>query len=92
MPKIFNLLKTMLKTSYNISGIIDADTKKLNKKSIKVWLLFIVFAIAIYLSYMIINSLKEIGVPQFFLELYFLLLQILVMFQTILLVDRKSVV
>lgn len=86
MSKILNLIKIMLKTSYDIGGIIDADTKKLNKKSMKVWLVFIVFAIAIYLSYMIINSLKEIGLPEFFLELYFLLLQILVMFQTILLV------
>lgn len=84
--KIFNLLKTMLKTSYDTSGIIDSDTKKLNKKSIKVWLIGLVFVITIYLSYIIINSLKEIGIPNVFLDAFFLLLQILVMFQTILLV------
>ena len=86
MKKTINLLKTMLKTSYDMSGIIDSDTKKLNKKSIKVWLIGIVFIIVIYLSYMFINLLKEIGAPEIFLELFFMLLQILVMFQTILLV------
>ncbi len=84
--KTINLLKTMFKTSYDMSGIIDSDTKKLNKKSIKVWLIGIVFIIVIYLSYMFINLLKETGAPQIFLELFFLLLQVLVMFQTILLV------
>lgn len=86
MKKTINLLKTMLKTSYDMSGIIDSDTKKLNKKSMKVWLIGIVFIIVIYLSYIFINFLKEIGAPEIFLELFFLLLQILVMFQTILLV------
>lgn len=84
--KTINLLKTMLKTSYDTSEIIDSDTKKLNKKSMKVWLIGIAFVITIYLSYLIINLLKEIGVQEVFLEIFFLLLQVLVMFQTILLV------
>lgn len=86
MNKLLNLLKTMLKTSYNMGGIIDKETKKLNKKSIRVWLIGLVFIIVIYLSYILINSLKEIGLSELFLELFFLLLQILVMFETILLV------
>ena len=86
MSKILNLLKTMLKTSYDTSGIIDNETKKINKKSIKVWLIGLVLVIIIYLSYLIVNSLKEIGAEEFFIELFFLLLQFLVMFQTILLV------
>ncbi len=84
--KTINLLKTMLKTSYDTSGIIDSNTKKINKKSIKVWLVAIVSIITIYLSYIFINLLKEIDAQEIFLELFFLLLQILVMFQTILLV------
>ena len=84
--KTISLLKTMLKTSYDMSGIIDSNTKKLNKKSMKVWLAGIVFIIVIYVSYMFINLLKEIGAQEIFIEAFFLLLQILVMFQTILLV------
>lgn len=84
--KTINLLKTMLKTSYDTNGMIDKDTKKLNKKSMKVWLIGIVFIIVIYLSYIAINLLKEAGISQIFLEIFFLMLQVLVMFQTILLV------
>ncbi len=81
----FSLLKTMLKTSYDTSDIIDDDTNKLNKKSMKTWITGLVCIIVIYLSYLMINSLKEIGAPTIFLELFFLILQLLVMFQTILL-------
>lgn len=82
----FNLLKTIFKTSYDNSNIIDPDTKKLNGKSAKVWLTGIICIVVIYLSYVIINSLKQIGGQTIFLELFFVLLQILVMFQTILLI------
>ena len=81
----FSLLKTMLKTSYDTSNIIDNDTKRLNKKSMKVWLTGLVCIIVIYLSYVIVNSLKEVGNQAIFLELFFVVLQVLVMFQTILL-------
>lgn len=86
MKKNLSLLKTMLKTSYNTGDIIDSETKKLNKKSMKVWLVGLVCIIAIYLSYLVINSLKQIGLQSIFLEIFFLLLQILVMFETVLLV------
>ncbi len=82
----FSLLKTMLKNSYDTDNIIDKNTKKLNKKSIRVWLIILVCTIIIYVSYMTINALKEIGISEFFLKIFFLLLQILVMFQTMLLV------
>lgn len=86
MKNTFKLLKNMLKTSYDTSDIIDSDTKKLNKKSLKVWLLGLVCAIVIYLSYMVVNSLKEVGMRDLFVEIFFLLLQVLVMFETVLLV------
>lgn len=84
--KTFNLLKTMLRTSYDMENIIDNSTKRLNKKSTKVWLIGLVCIIVIYISYVVINSLKQIGASEFFLELFFLLLQTLVMLETILLV------
>lgn len=86
MKNSLKLLKTMLKTSYDMDKIIDNDTKKLNKKSIKVWLTGLVSIIAIYLSYIIINTLKDIGAQEIFLEIFLLLLQFLVIFEAILLV------
>lgn len=85
ISKTINLLKTMLKTSYDTSSIIDADTKKFSKKSIKAWLIMFACVITIYLSYVVINLMKQIGYPSFFLNAFFLILQFLVMFETILL-------
>lgn len=86
MNNIFKLLKNMLKTSYDTSDMIDSDTRKINKKSIRVWILGLVCVIIIYLSYIVVNSLKEIGMQEFFVEIFFLILQVLVMFETVLLV------
>lgn len=83
--KTFNLLKTMLKTSYDTSNIIDTETKKLNKRSSKVWLIGLVCIITIYISYIIINTFKKAGIPELFLDVFFLLLQVIVMLETILL-------
>lgn len=83
--KSFNLLKTMLKTSYDVSDMINPETKKLNKKSLKVWIIGLIFVIVIYLSYIAINSLKEIRIQSIFLQLFFTLLQMLVMLETVLL-------
>lgn len=80
-----NLLKTMLQTSYDTSAIIDKETKKLNKKSIKVWLLVIIAFLVTYLSYKLINWLAGIGAETIFLETFMLILQIIVLLQTIIL-------
>lgn len=80
-----NLLKTMLHTSYDTTSLIDDTTNKLNKKSVKLWLLIGVCILVIYLSNSVIGELKDIGVEALFLEVFFLLLQIIVIFQTILL-------
>ena len=80
-----NLLKTMLNTSYDTTSLIDDTTNKLNKKSVKLWLLIGVCILVIYLSNSVIGELKDIGVEALFLEVFFLLLQIIVIFQTILL-------
>ncbi len=79
----FNLLKIMFKTSYDTSNIINHDTGKLNKKSPKVWILGIASVMTIYLSYMIINLLKDTGYTSAFVELFFLILQLLIIVQSI---------
>lgn len=80
-----NLLKTMLNTSYDTSAIIDKETNKVNKKSSKIWLLGIMAFLLVYFSYKLINELAKLGAEHIFLEMFFLLLQILVLFQAILL-------
>ena len=80
-----NLLKTMLCTSYDTSYLIDGETKKLNKKSPRLWLIIGVALIVAYLSNFIVGKLTEIGLEEVFLQLFFIVLQILVIFQTILL-------
>lgn len=80
-----NLLKTMLHTSYDTSYFIDSETKKLNKKSPKLWLIIVVALLVAYLSNFIVGNLTDIGGEGIFLQLFFVILQILVIFQTILL-------
>ena len=80
-----NLLKTMLNTSYDSSTLIDKETNKINKKSAKVWLLGIMSFLILYLSYKIINELAKAGLAEIFLETFFIILQVLVLFQAILL-------
>lgn len=80
-----NLLKTMLNTSYDTSSFIDQTTKKINKKSVKVWLLIVICFLVLYLSNYLISALKNVGAETLFLSVFFLLLQMLVIFQTILL-------
>lgn len=54
-----SLIKMMLKNSYSFSEIIDEDTGKINKKSIKVWGIAIISFAVVYFSYAIFNELKE---------------------------------
>ena len=85
MIKTLNTLKTMLKTSYDMSGIIDEYTGKFKKKSIKNWIIIIASFIVICLSYVIIGFFKEVGIQDIFLDLFFMILNILVLLQAIIL-------
>lgn len=80
-----NLMKTMLHTSYDTSELIEQSTNKLNKKSAKVWLLIGVCILVLYLSNIIVGNLKNNGAETLFLEMFFLILQIIIIFQTIML-------
>lgn len=84
MKKIFSLTNVFIKEFYQSLAIFDKDKKKFNKKSMFFWLMAIVFLGVTYVSYEIIIFLSDVGQPKIFLNLYFLLLTILLLFQIIL--------
>ncbi len=84
MKKIISLTKVLVKEFYQNLAIFNTEKKKLNKKSVFFWLIAIVFLGITYLSYEIIKFLAEVGQEKVFLNLYFFILSILLLFQTIL--------
>ncbi len=84
MKKIISLTKVFIKEFYQNIPIFDKEQKKLNKKSIFFWLIAIVFLGITYVSYQIATFLIDIGQEQIFLNLYFFILAILILFQTVL--------
>lgn len=81
---IKDLTKIFLKSAYQDVNIINKETKKTNKKSVFVWLILIVSLALFYISNEIIKALVSSGYPEVFLSIYFLVLAIFIMFQTIL--------
>lgn len=81
---IKDLTKIFLKSAYQDVNIINKETKKINKKSVFVWLILIVSLALFYISNEIIKALVSSGCPEVFLSIYFLVLAIFIMFQTIL--------
>lgn len=81
---IKDLTKIFLKSAYQDVNIINKETKKINKKSVFVWLILIVSLALFYISNEIIKALVSSGYPEVFLSIYFLILAIFIMFQTIL--------
>lgn len=81
---IKDLTKIFLKSAYQDVNIINKETKKINKKSVFVWLILIVSLALFYISNEIIKALVSSGYPEVFLSIYFLVLAIFIMFQTIL--------
>ncbi len=84
MKKIISLTKVFIKEFYQNIPIFDKEKKKFNKKSVFFWLIAIVFLGITYVSYQIITFLVDVGQEQIFLNLYFFILAILILFQTIL--------
>lgn len=84
MKKIISLSIVFIKEFYQNLPIFDTKKKKFNKKSIFFWLIAIIFLGITFVSYKIIRFLSHIGQPEIFLNLYFLLLAVLLLFQTIL--------
>ena len=81
---IKDLTKIFLKSAYQDVNIINKETKKINKRSVFVWLILIVSLALFYISNEIIKALVSSGYPEVFLSIYFLVLAIFIMFQTIL--------
>ena len=84
IKNIFNLTKILFKNSFQNPYIIDPKTNKINKKSIFVWLILIVMAGISFLSYEVINELVKVGQPILFLNIFFLLFMMIIIFQIIL--------
>ena len=84
IKKIKELTKIFAKESYQVLNIYNSKNKKLNIKSIFLWMVVIIVISIFYLSYQIINFLVSSGVPEVFLNFYLLILFIILSFQTIL--------
>ena len=84
IKKIKELTKIFAKESYQVLNIYNSKNKKLNVKSIFLWMVAIIIISIFYLSYKIINFLVSSGVPEVFLNFYLLILFIILSFQTIL--------
>ena len=84
IKNIFNLTKILFLNSFQNPYIIDPKTNKINKKSIFIWFLVIVMVALSYLSYMIVDELVKIGQPTLFLNFFFLIIMIIMVFQVIL--------
>ena len=84
MKKIISLTNVFIKEFYQNLAIFDKEKKKFNKKSMFFWLIAIIFLGITYISYQIITFLVDCGQPEIFLNLYFFVLVVLLLFQTIL--------
>ena len=84
IKKIKELTKIFAKESYQVLNIYNSKNKKLNVKSIFLWMVAIIIISIFYLSYQAINFLVSSGVPEVFLNFYLLILFIILSFQTIL--------
>ena len=84
IKNIFNLTKILFLNSFQNQYIIDPKTNKINKKSVFVWLLIILSIAITYLSYEIISELARVGQPGIFLNVFFLIVMMIMIFQIIL--------
>lgn len=84
IKNIFNLSKIFFKNSFQNPYIIDKKTNKINKKSVFVWLIIIVMITISYISFEIIKVLVAINQATIFLNILFLILNIIMIFQVIL--------
>lgn len=84
IKNILNLTKVFSKNSFQSFNVIDEKTKKINKKSILVWLMIIVIIAISFLSLEIIQALDKINRPEIFLNFLFIILSLIMSFQVIL--------
>lgn len=81
---IFKLTKVFFKNSFQNPYLINKEKNKINKKSIFLWLIIIVSIGISYLSFKTIEVLVDINFPEIFLNILFLIFNIIIVFQIIL--------
>lgn len=84
IKNIFNLTKIFFKSSFQNLYIINNETKKLNKKSIFVWLIIAIMIAISYISFEIIKILVSINQSIIFINIFLIILMIIMIFQVIL--------
>ncbi len=84
ISKLFSLSKINIKSSFQNPYLFDKKTGKLNKKSIFLWLIIILMIFFSYISFDVVQVLDGINQPTIFLNLIFLILFIVMIFQLLL--------
>ncbi len=84
IKNIINLTKIFFKSSFQNPYLIDKKTNKINTKSIFLWLIVIVSIAISFISYKVIDLLINTNSPTIFLNIFFMLLNIIIIFQVIL--------
>ena len=79
--KVIALTKIFVKDFYQSTKIVDMETKKLNKKSMYLWILVVLGVAMIYISYKAIHWFIMAGQPEIFINIYIPLIIIFLMFQ-----------
>lgn len=79
--KVKALTKIFIKDFYQNTNLVNRETKKINIKSIYFWMIVIISATMIYISYEAIKFTKSVGKPEIFINFYMIFLTILLMFQ-----------
>lgn len=79
--KIKNLTKIFIKEFYENLNLFNIKNKKVNKKSALFWILSIILITIGFLSYKLIELFKSAGQPMLFLDVYFTILSIVLLFQ-----------
>lgn len=86
LKNILNLSKIFIKENdKGIFNFIDIKNRTIDKKSKIFWALIVLFFAISYLSSEVVDYLKDIGKPELFINGYFLVLQVVLIIQSIIL-------
>ena len=83
IKNIKNLTKIFIKDSFKINNIIG-NSKKLNKKTSIFWMIIILIICISYFSYKLIDLFLKVNMVNIFLNIYFPILMLILLFQAIL--------
>lgn len=82
--RIKSLTKVFLKDFYQNFKIFNIESRKINKRSTFFWMVIFIAITVAFISYKLIGFLKTTGYPEIFLNIYFIILTIFLMFQIVL--------